>query len=232
MDVFVEAIPLLDALNVEQPKVSKHHKSMADELDLAEGFLYFFKHGAAAERYMSNKKFFAEMVDTAKTIDGSRVVLGGNAPVMANRFALEGAEVLLAAQASPHFKELLRPGIKLIGSEVNSSDIHLIMEYKTGEKWKEQVSPRANRYIVHSDQYNPTLQSLEPFIKEYKDFKSSLLVVGGLQMMDNYPFRYHFVYFLTIMLIVYGFMLGVKIDLSVVFCILCLSFSSVRTRKK
>jgi len=189
MDVFVEAIPLLNAIEVEKPQKSKHHKTMANKEDLAEGFLYFFEHGAAAERYMSNKNLFTQMVRTAKGIDGSRVALGGNAPVMANRFALEGAEVLLAAQASPNFKDLLRSGVKLTGSEANSSDIHLIMEYKTGEKWKELTSPRANRYIVHSDEYNPTLQSLEPFMKEYKDFKSSLLVVGGLQMMDNYPFR-------------------------------------------
>ena len=189
MDVFVEAVPLLDALDVEKPNKPKHHKTMSTKEDLAEGFLYFFKHGAAAERYMSNKTLFDQMVSTAKTLDGSRMVLGGNAPVMANRFALEGAEVLLAAQAGPNFREMLRPGIKLAGSEVESSDTHLIMEYKTGEKWKELVSPRANRYIVHSDEYNPTLQSMEPFSKSYKDFKSSLLVVGGLQMMDNFPFR-------------------------------------------
>ena len=189
MDVFVEAVPLLNALSVQPSKKSKHHKTVKDSKELSEGFLYFFEHGAAAERYMSNKTLFSSMIETAKTLDGVRIVLGGNAPVMANRFALEGAEVLLAAQASPHFKALLRPGITLAGTEVDHSDLHLIMEYKTGEKWKQYTSPRANRYIIHSDEFNPTLQSLEPFLESYKRFESSLLVVGGLQMMDNYPFR-------------------------------------------
>ena len=190
MDVFVNAIPLLNVLDFKLPKLSKHHKFLENKQDLSEGFLYFFQHGAAAERYMSNKTLFSSMVETAKQIQGARIALGGNAPVMANRFALEGAEVLLAAQSSPHFKKVLRPGIRMAGMDVPDSDIHLIMEYKTGEAWKEVVSPRANRYIVHSDQYNPTLQSLEAFMEEYKRFKASLLVISGLQMMDNYPFKY------------------------------------------
>ena len=189
MDVFIDAVSLLNALDVQQPSLSKHHKTMKNEEDLAEGFLYFFEHGAAAERYMSNRTLFEKMVSSAKNLKGVRTALGGNAPVMANRFALEGLEVLLAAQSSPDFKNLLKPGIEISGNSVNSSDVHLIMEYKTNEKWKKRTSPRANRYIVHSDQFNPTLQSLEPFMEAYKQFKSSLLVVGGLQMMDNYPFR-------------------------------------------
>lgn len=189
MDVFVNAIPLLNLMDFKLPKHSKHHKLLQNKKDLSQGFLYFFEHGAAAERYMNNKTLFTSMVQSAKQIEGVRIELGGNAPVMANRFAREGAEVLLAAQSSPDFKKVLSSGIKMAGNAVPQSDVHLILEYKTGEAWQSVVSPRANRYIVHSDEYNPTLQSLEAFIEEYKKFKASLLVVGGLQMMDNYPFR-------------------------------------------
>lgn len=45
------------------------------------------------------------------------------------------------------------------------------------------------RYIVHSDDHNPYLASMEEFAKKLKDFHPDLLVVGGLQMMDNFPFQ-------------------------------------------
>lgn len=44
------------------------------------------------------------------------------------------------------------------------------------------------RFILHNDDNNPTLSSLEAFESSLSSFKPDLLVVGGLQMMDNYPF--------------------------------------------
>ena len=189
MDVFVDAIDLLDAMSIKPPCEPEHYNTIQNEKELAKGFLYFFQYGAAAERFIGNTTLFDNMVDTARSLKGFRTAMGGNAPVMANRFAMEGADVLLAVQSGPHFKKLLKPGVKMVGSDVDHSDIHLIMEYKTGEKWEQHTSPRANRYIVHSDHFNPTIQTLEPFMEAYKDFKPSLLVVGGLQMLDNFPFR-------------------------------------------
>nr|CAB3220222.1 ADP-dependent glucokinase-like [Phallusia mammillata] len=189
VDIFVDAVPLLDAAKIGCPKTPKHHKLIHNNLELSEGFAYFFKHGAAAERYMSNKNLFRQMVSTAHGIKGSRTQLGGNAPVMANRFAMEGADVLLGAQGSPDLTQFLNPEIKMAGGNVNESDIHLIMEYKTGEKWGKYESIRANRYIIHSDNHNPTIHSLESFAEAYKAFKPKLLVVGGLQMMENFPFK-------------------------------------------
>lgn len=46
-----------------------------------------------------------------------------------------------------------------------------------------------NRYIVHSDDHNPYLDSMYEFEKKLQNFKPDLLVVGGLQMMDNFPFK-------------------------------------------
>lgn len=45
------------------------------------------------------------------------------------------------------------------------------------------------RYIVHSDDHNPYLASMEHFAEKLKDFNADLLVVGGLQMMDSFPFQ-------------------------------------------
>ena len=39
----------------------------------------------------------------------------------------------------------------LLGPFVDSSDIHLILEYDKDEKFEESSASRANRFIVHSD---------------------------------------------------------------------------------
>ena len=51
------------------------------------------------------------------------------------------------------------------------------------------MSPRANRFIVHSDVNNPTVSSLEAFDDLLSDFRPNLFLVSGLQMMDNFPFK-------------------------------------------
>lgn len=68
-------------------------------------------------------------------------------------------------------------------------DVHLIIEYKRNELWDGVESPRANRFIVHRDMNNPLVSSLEEFSRVLPAFSPQLLVVGGLQMMDNFPFR-------------------------------------------
>ena len=44
------------------------------------------------------------------------------------------------------------------------------------------------RYIIHNDINNPMISSLEDLDKLLPDFKPDLLVIGGLQMMDSFPF--------------------------------------------
>ena len=107
---------------------------------------------------------------------------------MANRFALEGANVLLAAKMSKNFQQTIHENIQVIGDVIEKDDIHLILEYKRNEHWGNLKSPRANRFIIHSDRNNPTLSSVEKFEDPLKNYDPNLLVVGGLQMMDNYPF--------------------------------------------
>jgi len=113
--------------------------------------------------------------------------------VMALRFAREGADVLLAAKMTPNLRSQLPKEVRMAGlaqdGDVSTDDIHLIMEYKRGESWGSYTSPRANRFIVHSDANNPTVSSLEAFGEAMPGFKPDLLLVSGLQMMDNFPFE-------------------------------------------
>ena len=69
--------------------------------------------------------------------------------VIANRLAMEGADVILAGKMSKSLRDKIRSGIKLTGNGLETTsekdDIHLIMEYKRNEEWGKYKSPRANR---------------------------------------------------------------------------------------
>ena len=70
--------------------------------------------------------------------------------MIANRLAMEGADVILAGKMSKSLKERIRPGITLTGRESEGNpekdDVHLILEYKRNEEWGQYKSPRANRF--------------------------------------------------------------------------------------
>jgi len=195
-DVFARALPLFRRFDASPPPPEReldHHASIGDKTQFEEGVAYFFRHGAAAERYVSDKRMFRQLVGIADQLPGVRHVLGGNAPVMANRFAKEGGVVLLAARLSRELREDMHEKVETVSygaseeNEDTEDDIHLILEYAKDEAWDHLVAPRANRYIIHSDADNPWITSLEPLIEAMSDFDPHLLVVGGLQMLDNFP---------------------------------------------
>lgn len=142
-----------------------------------------------SRRYMSDGKLFDKIVDKARSYSSSYSAIGGNAPVMAMRLSREGCDVLLAAKMTNSLKLMLPDDIKVVGGEVERDDVHLILEYKDGETWGPYTSARANRYIIHNDENNPMISSLEEFDNILPAFKPDLFIVGGLQMMDNYPFK-------------------------------------------
>ncbi|XP_032819822.1 ADP-dependent glucokinase-like [Petromyzon marinus] len=188
LDWVVDGVALLERLGVEPSGKAEHHGFIADEQQLAQTFAYFFPHGAAAERFISNASLFRRLAEEAALVPGARWSLGGNAPVMANRMASEGCDVLLGARLPHSLLQVMRPEVRVAGQPVEEADTHLILEYPTGARWGNYTSKRANRFIVHSDTHNARLESLEAFHSELAAFQPALLVVGGLQMMDNFPF--------------------------------------------
>lgn len=141
---------------------------------------------------MSNRKLYDQLVEDALKLPGSRWNIGGNAPLMAKRFFTEGWRVLLAAKMSSKLKSYIPKEIKIVGddgTEDVKDDVHMILEYRADEKWGPYQAPRANRFIMHNDENNPMISSLEKFDEHLPDFKPHLLVISGLQMMDNYPFK-------------------------------------------
>ncbi|XP_069187349.1 ADP-dependent glucokinase [Procambarus clarkii] len=186
-DVFVQGSDLMGIMT--PPQRTAHFNRIDSIKQLKEMYALFYTAGSAAERYVGNETLFSEILAAAEAVSESYSALGGNAPVMASRFAFEGAKVLLAAKRSPYIMEKVHPSIVVGGVETDGDDdIHLILEYKAGERWGSYQAPRANRFIMHSDDSNPTLSTVEYFGEQLEAFKPHLFVVGGLQMMDNFPF--------------------------------------------
>lgn len=189
LDVIVNALKLFEKLDFHPPTKVQHHSSLQNQEQLQELFGYFFQFGAAAERYVENDTFFGELWQGANSIKSRKWYLGGNALAMAQRLVQEGAEVLLGMSYSEKLRALLPPQVKVAGPTLETDDIHLILEYEKGVNWGSFTSPRANRLILHSDNSNPQLEALEMFREQLDTFQPSLLVLGGLQMMDNFPYE-------------------------------------------
>ncbi len=185
-DIFVNAHDILGSLS--PPGKLANFNEIQDMPQLLNMFGYFFSHGAASERFCPNDDLFKDLVRQSLLVPGHRTALGGNAPVMGRRFALEGAQVLLAAKMTPELQKSLHESVQVTGPQVSQDDIHLILEYQRNQVWSGLQAPRANRFIIHSDRNNPTLSSIESFQEPLANFRPDLLVISGLQMMDNYPF--------------------------------------------
>ncbi|CAG9788396.1 unnamed protein product [Diatraea saccharalis] len=189
-DLFVNATQLLNFNELKG--TPEHFNEISNKEEFLKSFAYFFKHGAAAERFMSNSELYDELIEKALKLHDTRWAIGGNAPLMAKRFFMEGWKVLFAAKMSQKLKSYIPNDIQIVGDEMNEEvkdDIHMILEYKADEIFGSYKAPRANRYIVHNDENNPLLSSLEKFGETLPKFNPNLLVISGLQMMDNYPFK-------------------------------------------
>ncbi|CAH0385090.1 unnamed protein product [Bemisia tabaci] len=186
LDLVVDAQQLLPTVDDIDARENFDYISSMEEL--YQSYSYYFQHGTAAERYISNTTLFNELITKAASLPSSRYSVGGNAPVMATRFALEGCSVMLSTLATPSLREKLLPDLQIVGGETSHDDIHLILEYKADEEWGHLKAPRANRFIVHNDKNNPLITSLEELDSNLGDFGPDLLVVSGLQMMNGYPF--------------------------------------------
>ena len=81
-----------------------------------------------SRRFVSNDELFDDLVSRAVQTDGHRWAVGGNAPVMALRFALEGARVLLSAKITEDMRKDLHESIEVAESSVvDKDDVHLIL---------------------------------------------------------------------------------------------------------
>jgi ADP-specific Phosphofructokinase/Glucokinase conserved region len=61
---------------------------------------------------MVNASLFSNLADKAELIRGTKVAVGGNAPVMVNSFRREGVRVLLGAQMSEDLRRKIDPEVE------------------------------------------------------------------------------------------------------------------------
>jgi len=189
-DLFVTRAHMIEMMNNSSfPETPANYLGVGDESEFVSMLGYFFQAGAAAERFVHDSDTWSRLMEAAEKDPDHRWGLGGNAPVMAARFAREGADVLLGAKLSPSLTDWIPDNVEVAGGKVDVDDVHVIVEYKRKEVWDGVESPRANRFIVHRDMNNPLVSSLEQFSSALPAFSPQLMVVGGLQMMDNFPFK-------------------------------------------
>ncbi|ETK86492.1 hypothetical protein F441_09028 [Phytophthora nicotianae CJ01A1] len=202
LDVAVPAVELMQSVQeVErqhhqkkktQGKISKdltkrHHERIGSLKELQESFAYYFSSGAAAEQSMLSPEQFREIVALADALPQVKRKVGGNAATMAERASAEGCVVLLGAAMGKDMKPyFVDQRIQLVGhlDEHEHEDVHLVLEYSSGDEFRGHISPRANRYYLNHDVHNAQLSVLEEFEKSLDSFKPDLVVFGGLQLME------------------------------------------------
>lgn len=193
VDVFLRGSELFELLGVSPPETvpTTQPEGIYTMEDIVTEYLTFFLQGAAAERYIQSEELYLHLTKVIWDKIKPDIVLGGNAPVIAKRMAEEGADVLLGVQNTKLYRDLIHPEIKMAGETAPSEtqpDLHIILEFDKGESWGTHTAVRANRYILHRDHYNPRLLGLEAINDHILSFNPHLLVIGGLQMLDTYPF--------------------------------------------
>ncbi|EER06834.1 conserved hypothetical protein [Perkinsus marinus ATCC 50983] len=199
LDGVTRGVDLLRELHIEPSEHPQDHDVITSREDLAETFHYFFEHGAAAERYVSNRTLFDELVTAVRSFGdhyGTFWRFGGNAPHMGCRIKLEGHDVLLGAHVSKELRDQFAVSLPVAGglasasTEGSGDDIHIILESISDETWGSDICPRANRLALHSDIHSPYLRGIEEIQEEIGSgaFKPDALVLGAFQMMDGFPF--------------------------------------------
>lgn len=153
-DLTVRAVDFLNHSETfsDFSKLSSEKDEISNFEDFMRSFSFYFSKSAAAERYTPNKEMFLKLVALAKKHNSAEWTLGGNAPIMGTRFLMEQMEVLLAATMSEKQKMHLINGFDFVDFKPSADyidDIHLILEYKTGDKFGEHTAIRANRYLSY-----------------------------------------------------------------------------------
>lgn len=191
VDLIVSGTKLLSKMKIG-PAPPVDHEIMNSMDQFRETFALFFSRGAPGERYMSNEEVFRNLVHVAET-DLKRhaeIAIGGNAALIANKIASNHAktQVLLAGPIGPRLKSLLYPSIVTQNvTNISKDEIHLILEFKQGEKWGDQVAQSSSRFITSHDTFSSSAVVIEMFFNSILTYKPDLVVLSGLHLLEFLP---------------------------------------------
>lgn len=190
LDIFVESLDLLKSLGIEPPQRAYPHEVIDSETALAETFAYFFEHSVASSRYVSNKDLFRRIVEKANHLQHTKMIVGGTATCFAKRLALNGWKTYLTVPMTESTRKFVPSTIDIVGEIPEEDDIHMIFEFPGFEHWGDKfVSQRSNRMVLHTDVNNPYLKSLDTLKQVCKAEDPAVVVIGGLHMMDSFPYK-------------------------------------------
>lgn len=188
VDVVVPGVALLEALGLEPgPGPGLDHEVLDSLQDLSETFEFFMSRGAAAERFFSDAEMFHLISSAALKIPTAKLYVGGNAALIGQKLTSHPeTEVLLAGPVGPKLHELLDENIVVPPEALQETDeIHLILEYQTGEAWGGAIAPQANRFIFSHDEANARMKLSESLVQSLDQFEPDLVVLSGFHMMEG-----------------------------------------------
>lgn len=167
---------------IDTPESSK----ISSEQDLVDMYGYFFQRGAAAERFVK-PEFFAQLIKTATTLSSTEKRIGGNAALMGNNLAKRGHTVLMSGRDSDAFRSLVNERVTFSEpSDTHEVEMHIILEYGSGDSFQGLTSDRANRLIL-SPFVVPSITALQSWANSVESFEPSpsALIFSGLHLFEN-----------------------------------------------
>ncbi|XP_013385712.1 ADP-dependent glucokinase isoform X1 [Lingula anatina] len=188
VDLIVRGTELLQSLGVT-PGEKKDHRTVGSIADMQEAFTHYFSKGAAAERPFTDGPLYKNtVVKAAATLKSSEWFIGGNAALISQKITsiFPDTQVQLVGPVGPKLKELLNKTIYVPKASSHEQDeVHLIMEYKRGEKWGAFTAPVANRFITSYDIANGQATMMDTFFASFDEFKPDLVVLSGLNQLEG-----------------------------------------------
>lgn len=183
-DVIVLTSKILKSLPA--PSQAIYHPEITSKQDFLETFADHFSRGAAAE-FRVPKEVFQELLTLLKQVSVSEDI-GGNAVMMAIRAAHEGCKAYLSSPLTFDLLEYFPSGLSALNALVDKADIHLVLEYKEGEKWGKYKAPRTNRFYVNHDLENLKVEVLKG-LNEIDPDSVDMYIFGGLQLIQNLDYK-------------------------------------------
>uniref|UniRef100_A0A8C4R5C9 ADP dependent glucokinase n=1 Tax=Eptatretus burgeri TaxID=7764 RepID=A0A8C4R5C9_EPTBU len=186
VDVVISGVALLRALGITEG-VAQDHDELQSLEELQEAFQHHMGRGAAAERHYSDRDGFIHVAQVASTLPGAKHYVGGNAALIAEKLVKDNnVTVMLSGPVGPKLQQLLDSRIEVpADSHVQQDEFHLILEYRSGEKWGKLETPHASRFIFSHDTANSAMSPLEVFVTSLDSFKPDLVVLSGFHMMEG-----------------------------------------------
>ena len=99
---------------------------------------------------------------------------------------LKNIEVYLIGPVGQNLKSLLHQEI-ITPYQIQSDEVHLILEYYANEHYENIHSPAANRFIVSHDLYNSDMKLLDDFFDNIQILEPDLIILAGLHLLESQP---------------------------------------------